>query len=71
MSGAMYQKERDALFARVFSGDDGKKALSYLQGLHRPSGPSGLDAMKLAHIEGQRNMAQKIATWVRQGRTQT
>jgi hypothetical protein len=66
----MQQKERNALFARVFRGADGEKALAYLQGLNKPSGPTGLDALKLAHTEGQRNMAQKIADWVRQGREQ-
>lgn len=61
-----------ALFARVFRGEDGEKALEYLWGLtlDQATGPNTPDA-HLRHLEGQRFVVKQITSLIERGRKGT
>ena len=63
------QKNMKRVFARVFSTDDGKKALAYLQYMtfYRQLG-TGVTNDDLRHAEGQRSIISTILRFVDQGR---
>lgn len=63
------QREMEKIFARMFSTDEGKKALSYLQMItfHRALGPNSSD-VELRHLEGQRAMVATILRLIDRGR---
>jgi len=65
----MEQKDIEKIFARLFSGDDGMKALSYLQTItfHRALGSQSSD-FELRHLEGQRSMVATILRLIDRGR---
>lgn len=63
------QKEIERCFARVFSGDDGKKVLAWMQVMtfHRTGGIDSSDA-QLRFMEGQRNLMAAILRMIDRGR---
>ncbi len=63
------QKEMERVFARLFSSEDGKKALAYLQVMtfQRALGPSSSDT-ELRYLEGQRAMVGTILRLIDRGR---
>lgn len=63
------QKEIEKIFARLFSGEEGKKALAYLQMLtfHRALGPDSSDT-ELRYLEGQRALVASILRLIDRGR---
>nr|BDD44008.1 hypothetical protein 1 [Alphaproteobacteria bacterium] len=63
------QREMEKIFARMFSSEDGKKALGYLQMItfHRALGPNSSD-VELRHLEGQRAMVASILRLIDRGR---
>ena len=63
------QKEIERLFARLFSTDDGKKALAYLQVItfQRAQGASAPDE-QLRYMEGQRSLMASILRLIDRGR---
>ena len=64
------QKNIEQLFARLFSTEDGKNVLAYLQNLtfHRAANPS-LSEADLRHMEGQRSLLGVILKLIERGRT--
>lgn len=62
-------REVERLFARLFSSEDGRKALSYLQLItfHRAHGPASPD-QQLRHAEGQRALVATIMRLIDRGR---
>lgn len=50
------ERELNEAFAAAFAGPAGERALAYLRSitLHAVSGPEHLNALRLAHLEGQR-----------------
>ena len=69
MSDAPATKEQ-ALFARVFRGQDGDAALAYLraQTLERVASPEVTSSEGLWMLEGRRSLAKQIINLVEQGR---
>jgi hypothetical protein len=65
------QKEKDlnSLFAAVFAGDNGEKALAYIRSvsIDQVSGPE-ISPDKLMHLEGMRYLAAIIQNRVKKGR---
>lgn len=63
------QREMEKIFARMFSSDEGKKALAYLQMITfcRALGPNSSDT-ELRHLEGQRAMVATILRLIDRGR---
>lgn len=63
------QKDMERVFARLFSSDDGKKALAYLQVMtfQRALSPNSADA-ELRYLEGQRAMVGTILRLIDRGR---
>lgn len=63
------QRDMERIFARLFSSDDGRKVLAYLQMLtfHRALGPLSSD-MELRYLEGQRAMVATILRLIDRGR---
>jgi hypothetical protein len=63
------QKDIEKIFSRIFSSEDGAKALSYLQTItfHRALGAQSSDC-ELRHLEGQRTMVATILRLVDRGR---
>jgi hypothetical protein len=63
------QRDMEKLFARLFSSDDGRKALAYLQviSFHRALGAASSDA-ELRYLEGQRAMVGTILRLIDRGR---
>lgn len=67
----MAATEDQKLFARVFRGEDGDKALAYLraQTLDAPlMGADGKTSDGLWHLEGRRSLAKQIINLVTEGR---
>lgn len=64
------QRDIEHAFARVFSSDDGKKVLAWLQVMtfHRSAGASSTDE-QLRHMEGQRSLVASILRMIDRGRT--
>lgn len=64
------QKEMERIFARLFSSEDGKRALAYLQMLtfHRALGPTSSDT-ELWFLEGQRALMATILRLIDRGRS--
>ena len=64
------QQNIKRVFTRVFSSDDGKKALAYLQYItfHRNLG-AGASNDQLRHIDGQRSLVATILNFVEQGKS--
>lgn len=65
------QKEMDRCFTRLFSSEDGKKVLAFLQVMtfHRAAGVNTTDD-QLRYMEGQRSMVATILRMIDRGRTQ-
>ena len=63
------QKYIEQVFARLFSSEDGKRALAYLQmiGFQRALGPQSSD-QELRYLEGQRAMVAAILRLIDRGR---
>lgn len=63
------QKDIEHAFARLFSTDDGKKVLAWLQVMtfHRANGANSTDE-QLRHMEGQRSLVASILRMVDRGR---
>lgn len=63
------QRDMERVFARLFSSDDGRKALAYLQvmSFHRALGAHSSDA-ELRYLEGQRAMVGTILRLIDRGR---
>lgn len=63
------QQNMERVFARLFSSDDGRKALAYLQMItfHRALAPTSSD-MELRYAEGQRAMVATILRLIDRGR---
>jgi len=63
------QQDMERVFARLFSSDDGRKALAYLQMMtfHRALAPTSSD-MELRYVEGQRAMVATILRLIDRGR---
>jgi hypothetical protein len=63
------QKDMERVFTRLFSTDDGKRALSYLQTMtfQRAYGPTVSDE-QLRHTEGQRSLVATILRMIDRGR---
>ncbi len=63
------QKNMKRIFARVFSTDDGKKLLAYLQYItfHRSFGADVSDS-QLRYMEGQRSLVSTILRFIDQGK---
>jgi hypothetical protein len=67
----MAATDEQKLFARVFRGEDGDKALAYLRGLTLDAplmGADGKTTEMLWHLEGRRSLAKQIINLVEQGR---
>lgn len=64
------QKEMERSFARVFSTEEGKKVLAWLQVMtfHRAGGAETSDH-HLRHMEGQRSLVAAILRMIDRGRT--
>jgi hypothetical protein len=67
--GRLEQRDIERTFARLFSTEDGKKILSYLQVItfHRTLGPGSPDE-QLRYMEGQRSMVATILRLIDRGR---
>lgn len=65
----MEMREVERCFARLFSSEDGKKVLAYLQVItfHRALGPASPDE-QLRYAEGQRSLVATILRLVDRGR---
>ncbi|MFP4313333.1 MAG: hypothetical protein ACLFR0_03305 [Alphaproteobacteria bacterium] len=65
-------KEIERIFARLFSSEEGRKALSYLQMItfHRTLGPDSRDS-ELRALEGQRALVATILRLIDRGRNQS
>lgn len=65
------QKEMDRCFARLFSSEDGKKVLAFLQLItfHRAAGVNTSDD-QLRYMEGQRSMVATILRMIDRGKIQ-
>ncbi len=63
------QRNIEQLFARLFSSEDGKNVLAYLQNLtfHRAANPSQSEA-DLRHMEGQRSLLATMLRLIERGR---
>ncbi len=63
------QKEIERCFARVFSGEEGRKVLAWLQVMtfHRTGGVDSSDA-QLRFMEGQRNFMAAILRMIDRGK---
>lgn len=63
------REDAPRIFARLFSGDDGQKALSYLRTSinGRVAGPEA-DESVLRYYDGQRGLLQTIHTLIEQGK---
>lgn len=63
------REDAPRLFARLFSSDDGAKALAYLRATvnARVAGPEGSDA-QLRYFDGQRGLLQMINGLIEQGK---
>lgn len=68
-TGRIELRDIEKSFARLFSTDDGKKVLAYLQVMtfHRALGPNNSDA-QLRYAEGQRAMVASILRLIDRGR---
>jgi len=68
-SSRLEQKDIERAFARLFSTEDGKKVLGYLQMLsfHKAMAPSAPDE-QLRHMEGQRALVATILRLIDRGR---
>lgn len=67
----MEREDAPRVFARLFAGDDGQKALSYLRATinARVAGPEAGEGM-LRYLDGQRGLLQTINGLIEQGRNQ-
>lgn len=67
----MEQKEMDRCFARLFSSEDGKKVLAWIQVItfHRVAGAGTTDD-ELRYREGQRALVANILRMIDRGKTQ-
>ena len=65
----MEMREVERIFARLFSSEEGQKALGYLQltTYHRVLGKSASDS-DLRYMEGQRGLVAKIERLIHAGR---
>ncbi|MAZ75706.1 MAG: hypothetical protein CMH31_00205 [Micavibrio sp.] len=65
----MEQKDMERVFTRLFSTDDGQRALSYLQVMtfQRAHGPNVSDE-QLRYAEGQRSLVATILRMIDRGR---
>lgn len=65
------QRDIEHCFARLFSTEDGKKALAWLQVMtfHRAAGMSGTDE-QLRYMEGQRGLVVSILRMIDRGKSQ-
>jgi len=63
------EKNLNSLFAAVFAGDNGEKALAYIRSISidQVSGPE-IGPNKLMHLEGMRYLAAIIQNRVKKGR---
>ena len=63
------QKDMERVFTRLFSTEDGQRALSYLQVMtfQRGYGPNASDE-QLRHMEGQRSLVATILRMIDRGR---
>lgn len=68
-SVTLEQKDMERVFTRLFSTDDGGRALSYLQTMtfQRSFGPNASDE-QLRHAEGQRSLVATILRMIDRGR---
>lgn len=64
------QKEIERSFARVFSTDEGKKVLAWLQVMtfHRAAGASSSDE-QLRYMEGQRGLVASVLRMIDRGKS--
>ncbi len=63
------QREIERIFARLFSSEDGKRALAYLQLMtFNRAGSGNSSDMQLRHMEGQRSLMASILRLIDRGR---